>query len=380
MVAHFAHHLLTALPVPLLPLIRDDFSLGYTQAGLVVAAFSLSYGIGQLPAGWLADRIGPRVLLTIGILGVAIAGMLVGLSRTFVLMIVFLALMGIAGGGYHPSAAPLISASVEPQNQGRALGLHLIGGSGSFFLAPLAATAIAAAWGWRSAFLVMAVPAAALGITLYLILGKHLKAKANTETDAGQPDTAPVLTVRWRPLVAFMVMAVFAQAVTFSTISFIPIYMVDNLFVTERTAGAFLSFLYSAGLWASPLGGWLSDKLGRVKVVVATGLITGPLIFLLNIVPYGIIPFGALLLALGMMIYTRMPSAESYILKETPLHRRSTIMGAYYFASMEAGGVLTPVMGSLIDRLGFFSSFTIAGIAVVAVTLVCLAFLRGSRD
>ncbi len=61
--AHFAHHLLTALPVPLLPFIRGDFGLDYAQAGLVVSAFGLAYGIGQLPAGWLSDRIGPRLML-----------------------------------------------------------------------------------------------------------------------------------------------------------------------------------------------------------------------------------------------------------------------------------------------------------------------------
>lgn len=58
--AHFSHHVLTALTVPLLPFIRNDFALDYTQAGLVVSSFSLAYGIGQLPAGWLADRAGAR--------------------------------------------------------------------------------------------------------------------------------------------------------------------------------------------------------------------------------------------------------------------------------------------------------------------------------
>mgnify|MGYP002397206928 CR=1 FL=1 len=119
MVAHFGHHLLTALPVPLLPMIRSDFALDYTQSGLVISAFSLSYGISQLPAGWLADHIGRRIMITIGICGVALAGLLVGLSQTYIMMIVFLVLMGMLGGGYHPSAPPIISASVEPKNRGR---------------------------------------------------------------------------------------------------------------------------------------------------------------------------------------------------------------------------------------------------------------------
>ena len=81
---------------------------------MVVSAFGIAYGIGQIPAGFLADRIGPRKVITVGICGVAVAGLLVGFSQTFVMMLVFLALMGIAGGGYHPAAAPLITASVKP--------------------------------------------------------------------------------------------------------------------------------------------------------------------------------------------------------------------------------------------------------------------------
>ena len=141
----------------------------------MVSVFSLSYGIGQLPAGWLADRIGPRILITIGICGVALVGLLVGLSQTYIMLIVLLALMGVVGGGYHPSAAPMISASVEPKNRGRALGFHLIGGSGSFFLAPLVAAATATTWGWRGSFIGLAVPTMIFGITFYVLLGRRAK-------------------------------------------------------------------------------------------------------------------------------------------------------------------------------------------------------------
>ncbi len=93
MLAHLAHHLVTALPVPLLPFIRDDFGLDYMQAGLVISAFGVVYGISQLPAGWLADRIGARRLITISIIGVAVTGILTGLSQSYLMLIVFLALM-----------------------------------------------------------------------------------------------------------------------------------------------------------------------------------------------------------------------------------------------------------------------------------------------
>ena len=152
--AHFGHHLMTALPGALLPFIRDDHSLsskGLSNAEVawVTTAFSLSYGLGQLPGGWLADRIGRKVMIAIGIFGVAIVGILIGLSTTYTLLLVLLVLMGVLGGGYHPSATPWISSSAGEKNQGRAIGFHWMGGGLGFFVAPFLGAYIAAAWGFR---------------------------------------------------------------------------------------------------------------------------------------------------------------------------------------------------------------------------------------
>ena len=379
MLAHFGHHLLTALPVPLLPFIRDDFALDYTQSGLVISAFFVSYGISQLPGGWLADRIGPRILITIGICGVALAGLLVGLSQTYIMMIVFLVIMGVLGGGYHPSTPPLVSALVEPKNRGRALGLHMMGGSASFFLAPLIAAAMAAAWGWRSPFIGLAVPTILFGFLFYVLLGRRVDTKTAEHGITDSHDETPFTAGRRRRLVAFITLSAFTSAVLFSTIAFIPLFMVDHFGVGEETAAALMAVIYSAGLWASPLGGYLSDRLGRVPVMLTACFVAGPVIYMLNLVPYGL-GIGALLLIIGMVIYVRMPVSEAYIVGHIPEHRRSTILGIYYFGGMEGSGVLTPIIGSLIDQFGFYPSFTIAGAALVAVTLICSVFLWGSRD
>ena len=74
----------------------------YAQTGWIVSAFSLTYGISNLPGGWLADRIGPRAVVTIGVAGVALAGILAALSVNMIMLALFLTLMGISGGGYHP--------------------------------------------------------------------------------------------------------------------------------------------------------------------------------------------------------------------------------------------------------------------------------------
>ena len=370
---------MTALPVPLLPLIRSDFGLDYTQSGLVVSAFTLAYGAGQLPAGWLADRIGPRIVITIGVCGVAVSGLLIGFSQTYIMLIAFLILMGLLGGGYHPASPPLVSASVEPKNRGRALGLHVIGGSASFFLAPLIAAAIAAAWSWRGSFIGLAVPAIIFGIILYVLLGRWKPTKKAEHKTFSIPIETPHTPCRLRRLITFITLTTFAQAMILSVVAFVPLFLVDHFGIAKETAAVSISVIHSGGLWAGPLGGYLSDRWGRVPVVLAVCFIAGPAIYLLNLAPYGL-GIGALLATIGIIMYARMPVSEAFIVDHTSVQHRSTILGIYYFSSWGSGGILTPVMGYLIDRLGFYSSFTIISVSVVVVTLVCSIWLWGSRD
>ena len=376
---HFFHHLLTALPVPLLPMIRNEFGLNYTQAGLAVSAFTLSYGIGQLPAGWFTDRIGARIMLTIGLSGVAMAGFLVGLSKGHLMLTLFLALMGFLGGGYHPAAPPLIFAVVPKEKRGPALGLHMVGGSASYFTAPIIAAAIAAVWGWRGSFLGLAVPTALFGLAFYVLLGRR-GAKDAPQRGTSAPDRAeeePETNVTH--LIFFLILSVVLGAVFLSVVSFIPLFLVDVHQVKEETAGALIGLIYSAGLWVGPLAGSLSDRLGRVPMIVAVSLAAGPVIVLLNLVPYGW-SFYALLVVMGIIMYVRMPVSESYILGQTSSRHRSSILGIYYFGTMEGGGVLTPLLGYMIDRLGFSLSFLLTGAVLMIVALACSFWIWGSRD
>ncbi len=375
--AHFVHHLLPALLVPLMPLIRDEFALDYTKSGLLLSVFTLSYGISQLPAGWLADRIGARILVTVAICGVALAGLLVGLSQTYTMMVGSLALMGVLGGGYHPASPPLISASVESKNRGRALGIHLIGGSSSFFLAPLIAAAIAVALGWRAPFIILAVPTIAFGIIFYTLLGQL--AEKNKDKDKHRSISSPDHpTIPQSPhhLVPFIILATFTAAVLISMISFIPLFLVDNFGLAKEAAAAFIAIIYLAGLLASPLGGYLSDRFGRVSVLLAASFLAGPVIWMLSVVPFGF-GIGAILFMIGAILYIPEPASEAYIISQVSGHRRSSILGIYFSGIMIGAGAIIPLLGYFIDHVGFSTSFTIVGVALVVVSLTCSIWLWG---
>jgi MFS family permease len=80
-------------------------------------------------------------------------------------------------------------------------------------------------------------------------------------------------------------------------------------------------------------------------------------------------------------MYARAPASESYVVGHTPAGKRSTVLGLYYFGSMEGSGVLAPVLGFLIDRYGFRTSFVLSGTFLLVVASVCAAvLLHGSRS
>lgn len=364
---------------PLTPFIRDEFHLDYAQIGWVISAFNLAYGFSHLPAGWLSDRLGPRLMIVIGISGVALFALLMGVAPTYLAMIIFVVLLGIMGGGYHPAASPVISENVEPKNRGRALGLHQIGGSASFFLTPVIAVAIARVLGWRGSIISLAIPVFIIGIVLFLILGKrgytHQTPKA-----APSPQNEPgAAKSNLRRLITFVTLGVLVQVLVISVAAYIPLYAVDSLQTSEETGALLLSFFHLAGLWAGPFGGYLSDRWGTVPVMLAASLIAGPALYLLS---FGSLSWSVWLVLLisGMCMYIGMPVTEAYVITHAPPRRRSTILGVYYFASRGGGGLIIPLVGYLADRYSFATGFTIVGMALLGITLICTVLLWGSRD
>ena len=129
--AHAAHHFLTALPMPLLPFIRNEFGLNYTQAAYVTSAFAIAGGAAQLPAGWLADRFGrKRIVAASGV--VAAVGTLITLFATNITFVfVGGCIIGVATGIFYTASWALGTSLVPKREAGRYLGISNLAGAGA---------------------------------------------------------------------------------------------------------------------------------------------------------------------------------------------------------------------------------------------------------
>lgn len=170
MLAHFGHHLCTAATIPLLPMIRDAFSLDYFQSGLLLSAFSLSYGFAQLPMAAISDRFSKRRIVSLGLLGTGFACMGAGLSGSYAQMMASLVLMGFAGSTYHAPASAFLSQTFGKEARGRSLGMHIVGGSAGLAVAPLLTILVANFTGsWRNSFVAMGIPVLLAGVLVWML-------------------------------------------------------------------------------------------------------------------------------------------------------------------------------------------------------------------
>jgi MFS transporter, FSR family, fosmidomycin resistance protein len=383
--AHFGHHLLTALPQPLLPAIRTAFSLSNFETMLVTTVYSLASGFGNIPAGRMTDKVGPTLLMTIGTLGVAIAGLAVGFANHYILFMVLLTFMGFLTAGYHPASTPMILSAVEPEKRGRALGLHLLGGNASFLIGPILAGVIMTLWpsmGFHGPFIVLSVPTAIFGTIFYIYLTKRgglAQVKIAKQRAAAENPPQPGYK---RRLWAYLIQMVVGGGAGVSVNALMGLYMVDKLGATDTSVTWILSIMFlPALLGGTIIGGWISDRIGSVKIIIVTGILGGLLIFGIRSSTTLGFPFYLLLFIMGINQAIRMPVTEVFIMGQTPAKNRATIYGIYYFTMSYTGAIFAPLYGWLVpDHYSYEQIFLFSAITVTAISIVTSFFFWDAKD
>jgi MFS family permease len=295
------------------------------------------------------------------------------------MLVVLLGIVAALGGGYHPASATAISAMTPPERRGRALGLHLIGGTSSFWVVLLVVAPVAAAWGWRMPFIALSTPIVALGIILFFVMGKRMKSAAGVAEMANgkKSSAAGPAKIRWRIFLPFLILTVGTGMIVQSVGSYYSLYATDHLGVIPSHVVLLMAISPFVGLFVAPVGGYLSDRFGAVPVVAISAVLAGPLLFAMSKVP-NVGVFAGLLVVLGIVNMMRAPSSEAYFVTAIPARRRATILGIYFFAGMELAGVMTPLAGRLLDQYGFGPVLTGAAISQVVLAILCAIALRAA--
>jgi sugar phosphate permease len=357
----------SAMPL-LLPLIREDLHISFTQAGMLSAAATLSYALGQIPAGYLSDRYGPRRLFFAGLIGWSAFSLAFGLIHAFWLAVITQLLAGAFRALLFAPGLALLASWFPPERRATAMSLYMVGGFAGTIVLSLAGPWLTALYGWRAAFMFFA----ALGIAAALVYGRMARDKPRTQTP--QPLVLDDIAQLFRQPVMWVCGGL--QFVRFTVVTAY-IFWLPSLLVVDRgfpvqTAGLIVAMSAAFTAPSNTLGGYVSDRLRNPPLIIG-GALTVLACTATLLVTVESIPLLLLVIAVNS-VFLQFYFGPLFLVPMEVLGARTagTVIGvSNLFANI--GGFLTALaLGMVKDRSGSFT-WGFIGISAVCLAGVALA-------
>jgi ACS family glucarate transporter-like MFS transporter len=279
-------------------LMMPSLALSKSDMALVFNGFLIGYALFQVPAGWLGDRFGARLVLGIsaiawGVITVA-TGLIPGIffksvAATLASLCILRFLLGVAEASTYPVAARAVHQWIRPAQRGTGSSMMLMGSSvASALAAPFVAFCMSR-FGWRASFYITASVAFVIGF-IWLVLMR--RAPASLEETTRDPSSDSVRVSTGGPWLNANVLLLSLSYATegyllFMFVSWLYIYLVEIRHFSLVDGGLVSSLPWIAAIAATPLGGVLSDRLtkrfGRVRsaqIIITSGYSVSGLLLL----------------------------------------------------------------------------------------------------
>ncbi len=345
--------------------IAAEFQLSPEQKGLVVAVPLLGGAILRLAMGVLTDRVGARRTALFGLALTTIPLVLGGFwVNGFGRLLVVGLLLGVAGASF-AAALPLASRWYPARYQGLALGIAGAGNSGTA-LATFLGPRLAVAWGWRPVFALALIPVSLAWLLLWFV------AKDAPDQPPPRPlrDYAALLRTGDAWWFCLFYSVTFGGFVGLA--SFLGIFFHDQYGVSPVQAGSCATLCVIAGSFVRPIGGYLADRFGGIRVLVFLYLAIATLMTSMAALP----PLwpGTVLLFLGMALLGLGNGAVFQLVPQRYPQDLGAITGLVGAAGGIGGFILPNLLGGLKGLTGSFAG----GFLIFALTGLACATILGS--
>ena len=374
--AHFVSHYYILLLAPLLPFVRADYGISYTEIGLALAAFNTVSAVLQAPAGFLVDWLGARILLIGGLLFGAGAFVIAGLVDSYWVLVAMFALAGVGNAIYHPADYALLSHHVPSKRIGQAFSVHTFAGMLGSAVAPPTLLMMQSLWGWRGSFIGAGILGFAVAALLIAIRDNAAESPA-ASTPHAKSDSDPA---GWRllmsppillNLVFFVLLAVMSGGIyNYSVVAFGALYGTPVPTANAALTGYLL--LSAIGVLA---GGLLVARTARHGLVATLALIGIALLTLLVAeVALGTPALIAAMTASGFFFGVMMPSRDMIVREVTPPGSFGKVFG-FVTTGFNIGGIIAPlIFGAIMDHGGPRWVFVL--VAVCSLTAILTVATR----
>ena len=351
----------------LLPLIGSELGLSYSEIGLVMTCQFIASALANIPGGIVVDTVGRKgLLMGASLFWVGFPYLLIGFTHSYLMLLACVALVGFGNSLWHPTAIPTL-ARRYPERKGLVLSIHGMGGNVGDAIAPIVIGAALAALSWRQVVVLNVMPGLVVAVLMFALLGtiRLGERKAPTEEQSlGQYLQGLRELLRNRSVVLLSVSSAFRTMTQQALLTFLPIYLAQEMRYPSAVVGACLFALQAAGFAAAPVAGHLSDRMGRKQIIV--GAIASTAVVLAGMAFAGTSPvFIALIAVLGFFLYATRPVIQAWLLEATPKHMGGSSIGVL-FGAQALGAALGPYLAGLVaDRHGLSAAFYFLAATIV---------------
>ncbi len=370
---HGATHWIIATFYVLLPFMAKALDLSYTQTGGLVSLFHGASFVANVGSGAIVDITGRRVLVQAAAVAIG-AGALaaIGLATSIVWLLAPVIIIGITNNLWHPAAISYLSRRF-PNSRGLALSIHTLGASFGDILAPVVAGSLLLSLPWQHTAALNAVPIFVIALLL-LTFVKEVKTsperQPDTNSDSGYLSSVTTL-LRNSSLIGLCIMSGFRAMTQNGLLLFLPLYLVATLKANPLTLGIALMAFQAGGIFAGPLAGAWSDRIGRQPVILAGLSATSVLVLGLTFVN-SIIPFILLVSLLGFALFSLRPVIHSWVMDLVDDDMSGTAISVL-FGTQSAFTFTVPLLGGIIaDAWGLKVVFYLLTLTIMIAAIITL--------
>lgn len=357
-----------------IPFIGKELALSKTDMGLVMSAFFLGFVLLQLPAGSLADRLGTRYLISLGLAWWSAFTILTGAAGSFLGMIITRFLFGVGEGVYPPASLKALSVLMPIRERAKANGILLAANSLAFAVVPVLGALIIRAWGWRYLFVIIGIPGFIIAGAIAIFYRKLPGAEPPRVADGPKASVAQLVRL---PVIWILAAGWFSFFLAYwGLTSWLPTYLYESRHLSVMSMGLAASLPNVFGIVGMLVGGVLSDIVSRghrrrtiIPALVVGALAIGAGYFMRSFWTMEI------LFSIGFFAHSMVPSAYYSIPMDIlPEELVGAGLGLVNGVGMISGVVAPALMGYFLDLTrSYLAGFTmIVGALLLAAALLFL--------
>lgn len=363
----FLAHLVTDLYMPviaaILPLLISTRGYSYLLAGLLVTSYNLTSSASQPIFGWLSDKKGWQVHISVSVLISAVFIGLMGVVEPYPLLLACAALAALGHACFHPHALTMVSRLATSLNRGKVTALFVVGGNIGYALGPILAGAIIVTFGLTGLPLLV-IPA----LVMALLLRKSSLHPSGRPSSPQAPSMGPVTFSSFAPVFTLFSASTLRAWAVFAAIAFLPPFLVlQGLDIF--TANLVVTLMLLAGVAGQVSGGILADMYGKKEFVIL-GLVLSIPAFGAFLATDGLISLAALLV-FGFALWSSFALTVAMAHELMPDHIGLT-SGLMLGVAVGAGGLGVAATGLIADRISLDAALSTIPLLVIGSLLLML--------